>query len=90
MDSVFVLRHVRTLPSGVEEVKMIGVYRNPEAARLAVGRLRALPGFRDHPAIIDTSAQGEEAGFYISESRLDCDNWTEGFVTMVGDRECRQ
>jgi hypothetical protein len=26
-------------------------------------------------------------GFYIAEYQLDEDNWTEGFVTMIGDQE---
>lgn len=90
MDSVFIVQHVHTLPSGVEDVKLIGVYRDLGAAKSAVGRLRGLPGFIDHPATIDPGTSSGEDGFYISENQLNCDNWTEGFVTMVGGREYRE
>jgi len=29
----------------------------------------------------------DEDGFYIGEYLLDKDHWTEGFATLVGDRE---
>ena len=87
MDSVFVVQHLHTLPSDIEDVKMIGVYRSLAAAEMAVERLRGMPGFFDHPVIIDPGAMDDVDGFYIAEYQLDKDNWTEGFVTMIGDQE---
>lgn len=90
LDSVFVVQHRHTLPNGMEDQKMIGVYCTLEAATAAVGRLRELPGFSRDPNVVDTDVAGEEDGFYVDEYRLDEDHWTEGFVTLVGDSECDQ
>ena len=87
MDNVFVVQHKHTLPSGVEEVKIIGVYRTLGAAKMAVGRLGMKPGFFRHPAHIDPVATDEEDGFYIDEYELDKDHWTDGFVTLVDDHD---
>jgi hypothetical protein len=87
MESVFVLQHSHTLPDGVEDVKFIGVYRSLDAARSAVERLRVQPGFSRHPNIIDPGVTDEEDGFYIGEYELDVDQWPEGYITMVGDRD---
>ena len=51
MESVFVLQHLHILPTGEEDVKLLGVYRSLEGAHSAVERLRIQPGFRDHPGI---------------------------------------
>ena len=53
MESVFVVQHLHALPSGEDDVKLVGVYQSLEAARSAVERLRTQPGFRDHPRIVD-------------------------------------
>jgi hypothetical protein len=87
MESVFVLQHSHTLPGGVEDVKIIGVYRTLIAAKEAVERLRDQPGFSKHPNIIDPDVTDEEDGFYIDKYDLDVDHWREGFVTMIGNRE---
>ena len=81
MQSVFVIQHLHLLPSGEEEVKLVGVYRSAEAARSAVERLRSQPGFRDHPRIVDPQEGADEQGFYIGEYPLDKDHWSEGYVT---------
>jgi hypothetical protein len=77
MTTVFVVQHV----SASEDIKFIGVYRSFEAARAAIERLSAQPGFREHPRLIDPLKDEEEAGFYIGEYELDKDHWSEGFVT---------
>lgn len=87
MDSVFVVQHSHTLSSGVEDLKMIGVYRSLEAANAAVDRLRIQPGFSKHPNVIAPGVTDDEDGFYVDEYQLDEDHWTEGFATLVGDRE---
>lgn len=84
---VFVVQHSHALPSGIEDVKMIGVYRTLEAAKVAIGRLGTQPGFSRHPNVIDPDTTDEEDGFYIDEYELDKDHWVEGFVTLVGDHE---
>jgi len=90
VDSVFVVQHSHTLPGGVEDVKIIGVYRTVEAAHAAADRIRGQPGFSKHPNVIDPGVTDEADGFYIDEYQLDQDHWTEGFVTLAGDREYDQ
>lgn len=87
MEKVFVVQHKHTLPSGGEDVKMIGVYRTLDAAKVAVGRLGAQPSFSKHPHLIDPDAIDEEDGFYIGEYELDKDQWAEGFVTLAESRD---
>jgi hypothetical protein len=82
MDSVVVVQHLHVLPGGEEDVKLIGVYRSLEAAHLAVERLRAQPGFLDHPQIVDPERDSNEQGFHISVYALDKDHWSEGYVTL--------
>jgi len=82
MDSVFVLQHLHTLPSGEDDVKLIGVYRSLEAARSAVDRLSVQAGFRDHPQIVDPDQDTDDQGFHIGAYPLDKDHWAEGYVTL--------
>jgi hypothetical protein len=82
MKSVFIVQHLTVLPSGQEDIKLIGVYRSSEAAQAAIERLRIHPGFRDHPSVIDPLMDEDEQGFYIDEYELDEDQWAEGFVTV--------
>jgi len=65
---VYVLQHIHTMPSGVEDVKFIGVYSSLEKARAAIGRFRQKPGFSDAPD-----------GFHTDEYRVDTDHWIEGY-----------
>lgn len=53
-----------------DDLKVIGVYEDEEAAEAAIARTRKLPGFRGEPDcfMIDGYALGE-------------DHWTEGFVS---------
>ncbi len=81
MESVFVLQHLHILPTGEEDVKLLGVYRSLEAAHSAVERLRIQPGFRDHPAIVDRQQDSNEQGFHIGVHSLDMDYWSEGYAT---------
>jgi hypothetical protein len=85
VESVFVVQHSHTLPSGIEDVKMIGVYRTLGAAQMAVCRLGMQPGFSEHPSIIDPDVTNDEDGFYIDEYELDLDHWVDGFFTFIGD-----
>ena len=81
MNSVFVVQHFHDLPDETQDVKFIGAYRSAEAARAAVQRLRAKPGFCDYPRIIDPATDGAASGFYIDEYQLDHDCWSEGFIS---------
>jgi hypothetical protein len=71
VETVYLLEHVRDADLNTENVKTIGVYRTEAAAKAAVDRLGAQPGFRDHPE-----------GWIISAKRLDQDSWSEGFVDI--------
>ena len=71
MDSVVILWHVQEVPDGHDEEKLIGVYRNEDDARAAIGRLRDKPGFRELPE-----------GFQYYTYQLNRDGWTEGYVTV--------
>ena len=72
MKSVFVVQHLHVLPSGQEDVKVVGVYRSSEAAVEAIERLKVQPGFRDHPRSVDPSTDDAEQGFYVDE----CEKFT--------------
>jgi hypothetical protein len=87
MKSVIVVQHLHRLPSGADDVKLIGVYRTEANARAAVGRLAMQPGFCKHANVIDPELDQDDQGFHIDEYELDKDHWTEGYVTMVGDEE---
>ena len=73
MKQVFIVQHDHTLPTGVDDSKLIGVYSSEANAQRAVERLRSAPGFRDTPE-----------GFSI-DMVMDEDNRVEGFVTMLHD-----
>jgi hypothetical protein len=70
MDSVVLLWHVREVPDGDDDEKLIGVYRTEDDARAAIDRLKDKPGFRDLPA-----------GFQCHTYQLNRDGWTEGFIS---------
>ena len=65
---VYVVQHDHELPSGAEDVKLIGVYSSDECAQAAVERARLLEGFRETPL-----------GFHVDRYELDADHWKEGF-----------
>jgi homoserine kinase type II len=67
---VYVLQHEYQRPDGCDDAKFIGVYSSQELAEMAIARLRAQPGFRQHPN-----------EFCVSGYELDMDHWTEGFVS---------
>jgi rRNA processing protein Krr1/Pno1 len=69
MESVFVVQHMHVLPSGEDDVKLVGVYQSLEAARSAVERLRTQPGFRDHPRIVDPEQDTDEQGSTLERIR---------------------
>jgi hypothetical protein len=77
MDSVVVLQHLHILPTGEEDVKLLGVYRSFEGAHSAATE----PRFRDHPGIVDRQQDSDEQGFHIGVYSLDMDHWSEGYVT---------
>jgi len=70
--TVYVLQHSHSVGEDRDEAKLIGVYSTREQAELAIGRLKKMPGFRDHPE-----------GFNIDAYTLDQDSWQEGFVTIL-------
>ena len=84
---VWVVQHVHTLPSGQEDVKMIGVYADLQSAEEAVNRLKTQPGFCNHPVIIDPALSDATDGFFLDEYEVGEDHWAEGFGTLVGDQE---
>ena len=69
---VFVLWHVKELPDGEDDAKLIGVYSSQETANSAKERMLSQPGFSDVPQ-----------GFVIDRYEVDQDHWTEGFVTVT-------
>jgi len=87
MNSVFIVQHLNVLPDEQENVKLIGVYRSFGAAVAAIERLKVLPGFRDHPTLIDPLNDEQVAGFYVGEYELDKDHWTGGYVTLKSGEE---
>ena len=72
INAVFVLQHLHALPTGEEDVKLIGVYASQASAEAARDRLRRQPGFAQQPD-----------GFTIARYEIGKDHWTEGFVTVV-------
>lgn len=82
MKSVFILQHLRKLPEGIEDVKLIGSYSSEFAARQAIERLTKENGFSDFPKLIDPVNDTEVGGFHIDEYQIDEDNWKEGFTTV--------
>jgi homoserine kinase type II len=79
MESVFVVQHLRRHADGEENVKLIGVYRSATSARAAIDRLKAQPGFRDNPNVVDALGDTDDQGFHVAEYPLDKDHWAEGF-----------
>ena len=69
---VFLLWHVKELPDGDEDSKLIGVYATVEDADAARNRVLPQPGFRDFPD-----------GFQVSQYTVGKDNWAEGFITWA-------
>jgi len=53
-----------------DRAKLIGSYASEEEAKLAVGRVKGQPGFRDFPD-----------GFVIDAYDLNQDNWSKGFIS---------
>lgn len=82
MESVFVVQHLHVLSDGTDDVKFVGVYRTRGTAQAAVERLNGLPGFCDHPDLVDPTSCNDRNGFYIDEYQVDIDHWTEGYVTI--------
>jgi hypothetical protein len=76
---VWLLWHVRELPDGEEDPKLLGVYASPEDAEQAKVRVESQPGFRDSPE-----------GFEVSRMTVGKDHWTEGFVTETHEDIVRQ
>lgn len=68
LDAVFVLHE---LPTGEEDVKLIGVSAPQASAEAARERLRQQPGFVEN-----------SGGFTIDRYEIGKDQWTEGFVTL--------
>lgn len=69
------------MSGGTDDSKLIGVYSSRAAAEAAVIRLRAQPGFRELPSIVNTDADEDAGGFHIDQYRMDEDHWREGYIT---------
>jgi hypothetical protein len=82
MARVFLLQHSHALPSGQDDVKIIGIYSTRIKAEQAVARLAKVPGFQDYPQLLDPSVDPLSDGFFIDEFLLDTDRWREGYVTF--------
>ena len=83
MNSVFVLEHLHTHEDGEECWKRIGIYSSREEALAAIDRAKNLPGFSDHPDLIDHSDSKCINGFNIDEYELNKDSWVEGYFTNL-------
>jgi hypothetical protein len=71
------------LPQGTQDIKLVGVYATRTSAIAAVKRLAGMPGFCDHPSIVDPAQSPSDAeGFYVDEYPVDQDHWSEGYVTV--------
>lgn len=71
MTNVYVVHHVHSFPTGLDNVKLIGVYSSRANAEAAVTRVGQAPGFAAAPE-----------GFHIEEYAVDVDHWGEGYVTL--------
>jgi hypothetical protein len=70
MNKVYLLWFVKEMPEGVEDIELlIGVYSSEKEAEAAVQRLKDKRGLVEF-----------QEGFQIHPYRLNCDDWTEGFV----------
>ena len=74
--TVFVVQHEHELPSGCDDVKLVGIYSTRARAESAVEHAKTLQGFAAVPE-----------GFHIDEYTIDANHWMEGFVTLEGDQE---
>lgn len=82
MKSVYVLDHLHTHENGEECWKKIGIYKTYEDALVAIERVNKLPGFSDHPDLIDHDDPKCKNGFNIDEYELNVDYWDQGYVTV--------
>ena len=80
MQTAFVVQHLPVLPSGEEDVKLIGVHASRRMAERAVNRLATQPGFSNAPRIVDPGKADSDEGFYIDAIQIDQDHWPRGFV----------
>jgi hypothetical protein len=69
LNAVFVVHHEYQRYDDRDETKLIGVYSTEAKAKLAIERLRVLPGFSEHPD-----------GFSVDCYPIDADHWIEGLV----------
>lgn len=88
MQSVYLLQHLHIRPDGDEDYRLVGVYGSRSGATGAMGKLRAMPGFRDFPELVsDVGELGPRpdggSGFYLVEQVLDRSRFTDGFEFEV-------
>jgi hypothetical protein len=69
LNAVFVVHHEYQHYDDRDETKLIGVYSTEAKAKLAIERLRVLPGFSEYPD-----------GFSVDCYPIDADHWIEGLV----------
>jgi len=66
--TVYPLWHVAERDEYGDNAKLIGIYATVSDAEAAIERLKAKPGFVDHPQ-----------GFEFDAYKVGKDHWTEGF-----------
>ena len=69
LTAVFVVHHEYQRYDDRDETKLIGIYSTEAKAKLAIERLRALPGFSEWPD-----------GFSVDCYPVDVDHWIQGLV----------
>jgi hypothetical protein len=69
LTAVFVVHHEYQRDDDTDEIKLIGIYSSEAKAKLAIERLRVLPGFSEWPD-----------GFSVDCYPIDADHWIEGLV----------
>jgi hypothetical protein len=69
LTAVFVVHHEYQRDDDQDETKLIGIYSSEAKAKLAIERLRVLPGFSEWPD-----------GFSVDCYPIDADHWIEGLI----------
>jgi len=68
ISTVYLLQHSYEV-NGIEETKLIGIFRTKEKAIKIIEYYKTLPGFEDY-----------QNDFYVDEYEIDKNHWDEGFI----------
>ncbi|MBL4600074.1 MAG: hypothetical protein JKX93_13980 [Rhizobiaceae bacterium] len=73
LEFIYVLSHIRPLPDGEEEDRLIGIYSSKERTELRKRQLQGQPPFSDAPN-----------EFYLSRGKIGAEEegWPEGYITV--------